>query len=1452
MSAAVQQVFNRLFDSLVSEATSSSTPPSASSIGKIASVYPQIWCKTTKSRLDALKPSTSPLQWIALLGHISACVPFPCVPLSDLEPLIEYSVTSIFSVDERIRVVGFSSLRSISTLSPDAVLAKLAFSLKIYAPNAQVLSLLESLIVVSRENAKRIHQLLLMLLSEEEAVHADLIGSVAECVASAALSATAQAEKQLLADLLEALLPMCWRQDLMNSRSIFGIFKAVAALLTVLPDRTALRSVQSGVMRLLVSTKSEENLKSVIETVKILVSCELFCETDETVSACVPILIDIGIAIGPLAVLQADGPVPAALALLWRSMTDAGVQFLTIRLMGELSVTDKLVSMVYFTAALAGRRAAGNCAELSAQCIDQLCSQMNPVKAEPYLVSAVLELVKTTGRVSESTVQFLIAAVTNETSDNVPSSIRQYWFSPSSGSGDSGPSKLAVRAQACSVLTILAESAKDGAALILTQVTEAMKKFPSSGVDCLVSCLVKVRRGAAPLPPEVVVWSHLNCEDRAVLTELTGSSLDVYLERIGDDKFSEQVVECLLSKPVVERLSGGGVMSALAVARSLIRVAPEGAMRRAVLQCLQRSDQDLIRVGSAIVEPFAILLGELGKHRFSDFTAIVSEMTIFLSKTKHRLIVIFGLKKNSSELVSCIVRASLGYAAPYCPPAEVTDRLVSPCLETLKELMSVKSVIAPTSELVAATLGAVERVFQAATAAAVVSSAMNELVTTMLPLVVFNADEADGESPPRVAVMALRAITAIASAESFTPTTFNFDHAMQFSVSLLVHRVTSFSTVASDEHDERIAVVSALLVSMLRHSFNRWLGVSRLAQLLLPAGSNSPLPILRLICSRVFLEVVKCVLQDCPRPTDSMEFIESLAIMIPRTFDPVTKDVSKDAARIVMEAAGAVWPAHAELGTILVHSHVLPSSTLTGFAQLMLHASTDGDHGAAVATLDLLNSILLARGEDISSADSAGIVSKMLTYADRQPAVQPQILECLFSLSLAHLSTSLNEIVSESLINERLLSDAQVGAIRALAREKKLLVGFLNFMSDLMNNAEPKSGETIAGESVVAAKAMQIALTVNDSLIPVIVGKLAAPLFGTCLLFQQQAAIENNLVDVVLRLLGAPEEGRTVETAVRAFLERVDQQQVTGLVEFLIPFLSRDVGGIRSLAVQKATAETALCALLSRSDKLPNATRIKEAFAKAHSVKGLRQVLIQMPSIFSLNDLKLVIRLLETDALMSDSLAVVLVAAEMSAKPKGDQEWRIELLDSVDQLTEIVTTRINCEQVEDNLELFKLCLNIAGLMCDVAGFCSEPIVVEAFRNTVATKLLLELEIRAEVLMDLHDDDPQFVARTIEKLRKVRGNAAFAFSDFKRTLAKYLNPKSDDLLYSRSSPSRSPLVVHGAAKMTVAIINNTNSPTDRSVMMRSLIRIINARRKNFLLDSAKEHVIDAIGELVVSF
>ena len=983
-----------------------------------------------------------------------------------------------------------------------------------------------------------------------------------------------------------------------------------------------------------------------------------------------------------------------------------------------------------------------------------------------------------------------------------------------------------------------------------------IKTLPVEGIESLVRALVRIGERVSDLPTasKLIAWSAVHLHNQSSLVgevaKLTVGPLPWSKAR--DSAILELIFEFIFSKKFLEK--SPNFSKALVFVKDLVPSLPNGCAGRTLIQCLQKCDQEIhngyVRFGYEFLSLMSLVIGCIP---FAEFTHLMTEMTAHLHKSRNRLIVLMGLKKDSNEIIFALLRLALGYSAT----AKLSDLVpvlkdmyLQPCFETIREVRTDPAVLA-----VQVTLETLVRVVPVVSSILIQTDGgefVNALISSILPLIVFQSQK---ETTPTVVRLAMEAVTALASVPQLTLSTSNFDQAMQYSVSVLVHGISSFNTLEIAPYSQRINSVSNLLKSTLRRSFNIWLGLSRLAQLLQMAGAGSPLPILRVICVEVFSRTIPENLVLDESKSSVLEWIECCVLVIPRLKDPTTELPARAILDKLLDAR------QIPRTQTFTYTDVVPDKLVLPFIQLLLHAAAiDGEHRSIQSVLGLLTEVILQRGPTcITPQDSPGLVSVMLGYADRQPL----FLECVHAISSIHLSASLTEIVTEAITSgDRTLSDSQVGAIQSIAREKKLLVGFVAFMTDLVNNSEPCADGSLSPEATVAAMALDVALSVKDSLVPAMVSKYAAPLFGTAILFTAIGGTvvrrdkTRNIAVTVLKRLGVTPRDSTSDELLGAFLmSSSDEEQVAALAEFFIPFMKRDARGMKCMVEQRQWAERFLATVVGRTDKLRDSdtvARIKDALREVGSVRGLEQILLKRKNIFSSSDLELVITIMRSANsidTVSACLDVLLAACDAAARMSGNEEWRSLLLNSATLVDQILSQKLISDDPDVNRSLFKRLLNLVIGLCDVAGIATDA---SAFKQTVTDSLMLEITIRSQVLEDLgevHSCDSQLGEKCLISLRRLCCEKEFDFQhDFSKKLWVYLDSRNIEL-HSMSSPSRSPLVTKGAARLAVEIANSpSRKSTERAVIVRTLLRFVRTQKKSFSFDAAKEHVIAALGDL----
>jgi hypothetical protein len=1475
MTIDVPKVLDHLFDRILEEGAGPAEIKELSdSVGKVAISYPEIWSEVFNSRLSGLKPSLHQSDWVLLISHLSRCRPFPKLTDKQIEPIIEHCVTSIYSVDATVREAGLIGLKAISQSNLHLTLSKVAFSLKIYTINEQVIQLLDLMAQaqdINSESVEKILNIIFLLLSEEDAVKPELLGDLACCIAPCCSYPDLIDPLSRLSDLI---IPTCWRKDLVssNSSSLFGLYKAAAALIAIVPPPPGsgtVHAIQSGVLRLLIHTKTSEELIRALEAVKLLTVSGNFLNDQETCNACIPILIDLGIAVGPLALLgpvDESRTVQRALFDVWHQISSRGFGFILERAShaSQLSMVDRIVTLVYLNWAIEGNRFASERIDVLVSCVDHLCSAYT--SAPPFLALPVLELVASACRripgflLTVPIIDFVVTLAVKPNASAEPTSIKTYWFS--SKDGEVGIADKNVQDRAQTVIVLLAEMAgRDSVFALRERIVECMtKSMPVVGVDALVKSLVRISEPISDRlsGSKLIAWSAVHLSNRVLMegiAKLTVGPLPWSKSR--DSAILESIFEFVFSKKFFEK--SPNILRALSFARDLVPLLPNGCAGRTLIQCLQKCDQEIynefLRNGYQCIEEFGSVIGSIP---FAEFTHLMNEMTAHLHKSRNRLVVLMGLKKDSNEVIFAILRSALGFSAVSSTTRMselllvLKDVYLQPCFDTIKE--------APQSGLptvsVRVTLEALVKIVP------VVSSVMiqpdggefvNSLISCILPLMMLHGCE-----DSVIVRLSMEAVTALASVPQLTLTTRNFDQAVQFGVSVLVHGITSFSTLEIEPYADRIKAVSNLLLAVLSHSFNPWLGVSRLAQLLHMAGSSSPLPILRVICMQVFYRIFaqKIVSLAFDESKSSIiEWIECCVLVIPRLRDPTTETVAREVLDVLYRARGFT----AETSSF-TDIKVIPNKYVMPFIQLLLHAAaSDAEHLSVVHVIELVNELILTRGPAcISQQDSPGLVSIMLGYADKQPL----FLDCVHAISSIHLTASLTEIITESVASvDRSFSDSQIGAIQSIAKERNLLVGFVGFMTDLVNNAEPCADGSLAPECIVAATALDIALCVQDSLVPAMVQKCAAPLFGTALLFaaiggtvKRRNKTRSLAVTVLKRLEIASNDTMSPDELLTAFLSASEETRVTALAEFLIPFMKRN-DPRKCIVDQRRWAENFLAHIVGLINDDETVRAIKEAFRQVESVIGLGQILVKRKTYFASPDLELVIKKLETTpqdiATISACVDLLLVAAEMAGRMSGDAEWRTSLITLGPIICQIISDNLIDEDTGVNARLFSKLLALIIGLCDVAALAPDP---TPFKDSVSSSLMLQVEIRANLIEDLGlaGMDGQLGEKCLISLRKLCPEKQCNYENDFKSMSDLFDPKTVEFV-SMTSPSRSPLVVKGASRVAVHIANKPEtSLKDKSIIVRSLLRFIGCKKKSFVFDSAKEYVIAALGDLTQPF
>ena len=1450
MSAGVvEKVLEHLFSSLTGSSESASrTNVLSASISKIAKEYPQEWCVSLVSQFSRLEPAANKAEWICLLSHISEISPFPSMDAQWLETIIDRSVTSLHSVDQGMRVASFSALRTISSRNASPVLAKVCFSLKIYALNGEILDLLKILTEEAHDisELEKLLKLYQMLLCDD--LHPDHLGRLGTCISQAFLSGQASELSPIYKSLYEQLFPLCWKQNLMNSSALFGIFEAV---ITIIPNDeiSSLASLQNGIVRLLVCTRSVADLVSILGTVRIMASKNQFLVTNESVSSAIPILIDIGISLGPLSLLSPNpSAAVSALLNLFSDMTEKGRSFLLdrISMASKLSLLDRLVSIIFLSHSIVPATSA----ELLVTCIDSLCAKQT--QEEAYMNLAILNLLFESAKTVKNfqltvpMVDFVIKLAVMDPVTDSPSSLRQYWFSMKTTSDleEYGPSSSAVREIARDVLIKLSLE-KEGPVL-QERVLEKVAELQECGLKHLLKCLPEASISNHPKWVEIftfvsIVWSDHEADESVV----PGSSSKLKFKGFVDSlevSVKEEIFAFLLSKKMFERCD----ITKCVEYANLVFPHQTGLATRVIMDCVENAEQEILQqiMSSGLTQSqsidFLSFFGNLiSSLSFSEFQTLQVQLNQLILKSRSRLVVFMGLKRSSSDLLLFLI-ARTGLGAFNFDPLH-TLQFLDPCVETLKEVVmdetdGRKSNLAPDSLPVIVTLETLAKILSRQIEAE--NTYLNNLMSLVLPLVVFQGESATGASVPLTSLKAMEVCAKISKVENFSISTKNFQHSIQFAVSVLVHGISSFSTIDTALYADRIAATSTLLISVLSHSFNVWLGLSRLAQLLSAAGTNSPLPILRAVTMEVFAQVARqCLVR---KSTDCMQWLECLVVVIPRTKDPVTTEISFPLMNLFADKLNGddIFQ--------LTDPEVVPDDCLVGCAQLLLHASCDAHHESAIFVLSILNALLSQRGHSISQLETANLVSHMFSLAEKSGTVQSEILQCVHALCSIHLNSSLKEIVHAA-VETGNISESQQEAIRAIAKEKKLLVGFVSFMNDLMINTAPEVDGNLAREPIIASKALQIALSVDDSLVPAMVSQFAPELLGSALLLLANTDSALDLIKTIFLNLNVILTRSDPEEIICLFAD--NREQVPTLVNFIIPFLHRH-GPAASLANQRDMAERILCTLTEKFDTPFD--QIRTAFAKTRSGKGLSYVLKHKKSLFRVEDLHIVVEIannpLSGNTAITEAVQILILAAEMGAKIDADPIWKTTLLATISTVTDIIVNKINSENVFDNVSLFKACLTLASNLCQVAAFTQDTDAVSEFKSTISKTTLIEIQIRRSYLSSLKEDYENLCEKTLDRLEKIAHRPIFTFRDFENQLLKYLSP--DFAVVSRLSASRSPLVVEGAAIIAVAIANSSPAH-EQTRIIHAVLRLMRTSRRKFLADACKERVAGVLGDIVLS-
>lgn len=1488
MSVPVGKVLDHLLESLLRSESEIRTLVLCESISKVAKVYPEEWCGSVCVLFSRLEPSSNQSEWTRLLGHIETIRPFPLMDPNLMGPIIEYGVTSLHSVDSDMRRESMRALRAIASVNPYPVLTKVSFCLKIYSLNDEIIELLNFFAKSTRETASlcKLLQLFQMLLSED--LKPEHIGGVASCVAAAS-NAVGSMEgsdlRNICMSLFDKLHPLCWKKNLMSSSALFGVYEAVVCIMCsclandIQPTDPKWTPIQSGVVRLLVSTRSLSDLVSVLNTVRVMAINECFLTTPESVSSAIPILIDVGISLGPLTLLNPDPPAPAAALLkLFGDMTDKGRDFLIDRvsMASKLSLLDKLVSIIFLHSALSKGHDHESFKSSAVQidqlvsCIDALCVS----SAEPFLNMAILMLLTRCALdmnnflLTVPMIDFVISLAVMDPVSEAPSSLRAYWFSSaqqrscSQKEANGGPSSSLVREYARKTLFDLSTLRNQDAKLVIKQrILDALThRLNVCGLFELLTALSNVTNS---------ISNHSKCIEilTFALVVLGPDSVGPFLSLfrpglelrdvatfqsvVGSLEAGErqEIFELLLSKKIFSKCD---ILTCLHYASEIAGSLSVGAAR-AIVHCVQTCDQELMEIMSMKTHLVLSVFGDLiTSLEFPEFQVVQSDLNQLVSKSKSRLIVLMGLKKNSTDLVFSIARTALGYAALKYPAEIISPVLQSqfldPCVSTLNEALASGSGAAGSLPVIV-TLESLAQILNSVSEYLIDNAFLNSLMSLILPLVVFHGD---GTTVPLTALNALKASASVSGRKNFSISTKNFDHAIQFSVSVLVHGISTFSTIDTDIYKDRIDAVSNLLVSVLGHSFNKWLGLSRLGQLLSIAGSNSPLPILRAVTMRVFAEVSTQILASDDVKKNCMQWIECLVVVIPRTKDPVTICYAETLMNLF------VGNPHTAISDILSDIQLVPNQYLFATFQLMLHASNDAHHESAVYILQLLNQVMGARAQALSAPETASLVSLMFVSAEKSlAALQNEILRCIHTLSSIHLASSLKEIITAVIDSDGNMTDSQQEAIRAIAKEKNLLLEFVNFVVDLINNSAPASDGCLAREPLIASKALQLALSVDDSLVPAMVSKFAPELVATALLLHANTNASDLIHQIFLNLNVLLPSCESPERIVSLFAETCqDEKQIETLVNFTIPFLKRNGVSCLSLRNQRNMAELILCCLTSQIEQLKNSDSveaIRKAFGEVESIKGLSHILKYRRNSFRVKELEIVSKIAIANETQIDTvieaLQILITATEFAAKIDSDPAWKHTLLSGISIITEIIANKINSDVVSENVSLFKACLTLSLNLCEVLSFTHDVKAISDFKNTVSQKTLIEISIRRTYLSTLNQDSEHLFDKTLAKLETIAANRPFTYIDFEERLLPYLSPEF--AMVSRSSASKSPLVVEGAAVLAVSIANSS-STREQARIVHALLHLLKSSQRRFLTDACKERVVGVLGDIILSF
>ena len=642
MPLPVAKVLNQLFDQLYQSTTSTSALNYSAALGSIANSYPEIWSETVLLQFDSLSPSTDAHKWVCLLTHLSSLQRF------NVPELVDLCVTSIHSVDIDIRRASSLALRSLS--QPELVISTLLSSLELHSVNFQIFDLLISLDTSSMSD-EVLTYLIYLLTEESDLVLSQYLSSVCQTIVKVIEKKSSSPAN--IVTLWELVSPLCWSQALISSSTsafLSDVVRASSALLCVLPSPPppALHSVQTALMRAAIHARSHDQLVAVIGAIHILLSTKKLFYDDETVSSFVPILIDLGIAMG----LAWTGSVQQCMLSLWADMSDRGISFLVHRLHAtKLSLGDQFVCLTFLTAT--GKRSHDSL-------LDSIVASR---PGEAFIRAALLDLIISSCASSVPVLDWVLAQCTMKDATSTPSSLRHYWFDNTPPSICTGPSLLNVQEKAQLCLPVLKSCRGFQDRLVV-----ALRRMPVEGLDVLLANLDPVSDSS--LSGEIAAWEFIRFDG------CNGNLLARIFPQ--DPSFVQSV--CETSLRVLKKLEKEMILNAFSLFSKTIEYLPDSFGEQILTECFTHHESMLIKYEPAEEIYFALgeCIGTFSKSKFPEFLRIQT----FLLKKKNRIFY------SNETFWFCVSRIALGVSARI-GGAQITPIFkpvyIDPCLLTLVE-----------------------------------------------------------------------------------------------------------------------------------------------------------------------------------------------------------------------------------------------------------------------------------------------------------------------------------------------------------------------------------------------------------------------------------------------------------------------------------------------------------------------------------------------------------------------------------------------------------------------------------------------------------------------------------------------------------------------------------------------------------------------------------------------